>query len=253
MGVLQKALDVLEHVVGEEPMTLGDASRVTGLGKAAVYRILNTFEARQYLIKEPTTRRYHTGPALLALAATVTGKLDLVEVARPAMAALRDASGETVNLGVAVGDHVEYLAMLESPHSLRMASRPGSVDALHCTALGKAILAWLPRIEAEALAPQSHLMATTPNTITDWEALSVELQRTRNRGWSIDEEENEVGARCIAAPILGADGRPLAALSVSGPASRMTPEKVLRVAAELTRLAGEISQTQAVPVRRTNR
>jgi IclR family transcriptional regulator, acetate operon repressor len=233
VGVLQKALDVLEAIVGDGPLTLVEASKRTGLDKPAVYRILNTFEARQYMSKDPQTRRYRPGPALLGLASTVVDSIDLVRLVRPVMASLRDEFGETVNFGVVVDDHIVYVEMFESPHSLRMSSHPGSIDPLYSTALGKAILSALPVNRAKALVGGRAMVASTPHTITSWASLEADLARSRERGWAVDDEENEVGARCIAAPILGVDGVPVGALSISGPAARMTPDTVTTMAGRL--------------------
>nr|WP_279233466.1 IclR family transcriptional regulator [Desulfofundulus thermobenzoicus] len=123
-----------------------------------------------------------------------------------------------------------------------MVSRIGRRLPAHCTGVGKAILAYLPEEKVRAIVRKRGLSRFTANTITTWEELNVELARIREEGVSYDREEIEEGLRCVAAPLIGYGQYPVGAISVSGPASRMTEEKMSRIAGSLKKVAGEISQ-----------
>jgi DNA-binding IclR family transcriptional regulator len=137
---------------------------------------------------------------------------------------------------------VLYLDKIESTRSIRMACRTGRRNPAHCTAVGKAILAYLPEREVDEVLKQHGLPRFTPRTITSPAAFKAELRAIRERGYSVDDEEVEEGVRCVGAAVLGRHGRPLAAVSVSSPAFRVTMEKVPIVAAALCRAARAISK-----------
>lgn len=221
LAVLQKALDVLEIVAERPEVGLSELSELTGASKTSSYRILSTLESRGFVVKDPVTRRYSPGPRLIAVAYGVIGRLDLVGIARPALEALHRQFDETVNLGVLVDNRVLYVDILESAQALRMAARPGARDALHSTALGKAILSVLPAADARRILKTYRRVAPTPRTITALEPLMTEVAVTRARGYAVDDEENEVGSRCVAVPLVGPAGDVVGAVSVSGPAVRL--------------------------------
>jgi IclR family KDG regulon transcriptional repressor len=137
------------------------------------------------------------------------------------MEELRERTGETVNLALWRGRKLVYAEILDGMFALRMSGSVGQVAPLHCTALGKAMLAWLPPEDARSLAGDEPFKKCTERTMTTWSALDAELAGIRHRGFSVEVEEMDVGAGCIGAPILNARGRPVAALSVSGFIARM--------------------------------
>ncbi len=233
VAVLQKALDLLEVLADRPNLGLSELSEQTGASKASSYRVLSTLESRGFLVKDPVTRKYSPGPRLIAVSYGVIGRLDLVGIARPSMEALHAEFHETVNLGVLVENRVLYVDMLESPRTLRTAARAGSKDPLHCTALGKAILSAMPADEARAILKTYRRLAPTSHTRTSLEDLSRELAVTRVRGYSIDNEENEIGSRCVGVALLGSSGEVAGAISVSGPAVRLTDSQVARIGTRL--------------------
>lgn len=240
VGVLGKALDVLDQLVWSQPKNTREIAADTGIEKAAVYRILNTLTERGFAAKDEDTRSYHPGPRLMAAASVLTRSDDLLTSARPHMARVRDELGETVNLGMLVGAEIQYLEILESHHSLRMAAEVGSRDPAHSTALGKAILAWLDDDTLERALGQGPLHTPTADSVVDVDAFRAELGQIRERGYSIDLQQNEVGAVCVAAPIRR-DDRSVHAISVSGPATRMLDGLVDEVGSVLVGVAGELS------------
>ena len=241
VAVLGKALDLLEMITDGGDLGLAELSAGTGASKASSFRVLSTLHRRGYVSKDPVTRRYTPGPRLIALSFANVSKLQLAPRARPVLEELREVFGETVNLGILADHDVLYLEIAESARSLRMSSEVGARDRLHSTSLGKAILAALPPAEARTLLGAYERKPATRRTITDLEALMAELRVTRERGWSIDDEENEVGARCVGVAVTDVAGRPQAAISVSGPAARVFDSTIDAIGHRLTEAAEEVA------------
>ena len=242
VAVLQKALDLLQVLAERPDLGLSELSEKTGASKASTYRMLSTLESRGFVVKDDESRKYSPGVQLIALSCAVVARLDLVKAARPFMEELQQSLGETVNLGILADGQVLYVEILESGQGLRMASQVGARDALHSTALGKAILSALPASEARELLSGYRRLAATPRTIVGLEALIDELTLVAERGYSIDDEENEVGARCIGVPIHDLAGRAIGALSVSGPATRLPGDVVASIGERLQEAAAAIEE-----------
>jgi DNA-binding IclR family transcriptional regulator len=242
VAVLQKALDLLEVLADEPDLGLSELSEKTGASKASTYRMLSTLESRGFVVKRGETRKYAPGAQLVALSCAVVARLDLAKAARPSMDELKRQTNETVNLGILADGQVLYVNILESERGLRMAAHIGARDALHSTALGKAILSALPAPEARQLLGAYRRQAATPFTIVGLDALMEELAATSRRGYSIDNEENEIGARCVGAPIRDLAGRAVGALSISGPATRIPDEVVVDIGTRLQEAAEEIEE-----------
>ena len=165
----------------------------------------------------------------------------VLRLAAPAMAELRASTGETVNLALLRRGTIVYAAIFDGVHALRMQASVGAVVPAHATAIGKAILAALPPDRREALLPPEPYPAHTANTITTRQELTRELTSVRSRGYAVDNQEEEIGAACLAAPILGSDGRPLGAISVSGLAARLPERDRPELGALVARWCGDIS------------
>jgi IclR family acetate operon transcriptional repressor len=232
IAVLDRALDVLETLAAApagSALGVTDIARRIGATKSAAFRILANLERRGYIDKDPTTTRYTLGARLAYLGERSLLAIDLRGAARPVLEDLHRRFGETVNLAVRDGDEIVYVDMIESEHGLRMAARVGNRDSLHTTALGKAILAFLPREEADEIMRRG-LSARTARTIVDPQRLRAALVRVRERGVAEDRGENEVGARCVGAPIFDHRGRVAGAISVSAPDSRLDDDRTALVA-----------------------
>lgn len=244
IAVLDRALDVLEALaeapVGA-PLGVTEVARRVRTTKSAAFRILSNLERRGYVSKEPVTAKYALGTRLAYLGDRSLGAIDLRAAARPELEALHRRFGETANLGVREGREVVYIDMIESGHGLRMAASVGARDLIHSTALGKAMLAFLPTAERDRLL-RRRLVARTERTITDPAVLREELERVRAAGVAEDLEENEVGARCLAAPIFNHAADVVGAISVSSPASRLDDARAAEVAAEVAAAAAAVSR-----------
>ncbi|HLT57565.1 MAG: IclR family transcriptional regulator [Limnochordales bacterium] len=246
IAAVGKALDVLEALRDAERLSLAELSERVGQPRSSLFRILDTLECRGYVEHLPDVDGYALGLAAASLAGRHTVSAALRRVARPVLTELAEELGETVNLGMLLGAEVVYVDMVESHYAMRMNVTIGSRSPAHSTSLGKALLAFAgPEVDLQRLLPPA-LPAMTPNTITDREQLLKELKVVRARGWSLDDEENEPGARCVGAPILGNQGSAVAAISVAGPASRLSDDRVPQVARLITAAAGKIAAELAV-------
>ncbi len=233
VAVLEKAVDLLDCLADGVPRTVAALCAETGVSKAAAYRILHTLQRRGLVVTYERVRRYTIGHALLAYSGVARQSDQLVATARPVMTELWQHCGETINLGIQSRGQVLYLEIMESRRGLRATGQVGSLDALHSTALGKAMLSQLPEEDLGRAVRQAVLKRRTQYTVTDRKALLRAIRDVRTSGYAIDDQENEVGMRCVAAPIINADGWPLGALSISGPTSRMTPETVAALGTQL--------------------
>jgi IclR family KDG regulon transcriptional repressor len=221
IAVVARTLDVLEALAGaDHPLGPTELAARTGATKTAVFRILATLERRGYVIKEAGSGRYRLGTPLVYLGGRTLRSIDLRRIARPTLEGLFDHFHETVNLGVLDGTNIVYIDMIESQHGLRMAARLGDRHPAYSTAIGKAMLAFLPPPERARHLP-ARLEARTGRTIVDRAALEAELELVRQRGVAEDRGENEDGAHCFGAPIFDHLGVPVAGLSISGPESRL--------------------------------
>lgn len=210
------------------------------LAKSTVYRLLSTLAARGYVYQNPATGKYRLGLKAFEVGSLAVSQLTVREAALPFLERLRDATKETVHLGVREGDAVIYIDKIETPLSIRMYSRIGRRAPLHCTALGKALLAFAPPADVARLARRG-LRRYTANTVTDPEALGKELGRVREQGYALDNEEFEEGLRCVAAPLWDYTGTVVASAGIAGPHIRVTPERLPELIAVVRATAGEIS------------
>lgn len=207
---LLRALDALP----DHPR-LTDLARASGLSKSTVHRLLQTMLADGFASFDAESGHYTPGPRLLALAGRTLHRVDATVGAEPMLLDLQRETGATVHLAVLAGDEAVYVRKLEADKPYRMVSRVGMAVPLHCTGIGKAMLAGMSEDEVRAFAARAGLERRTPNTITDIERLVTEVAKTADRGWSMDLEENEVGIVCVGAGVQDHTGRTIAALSVS--------------------------------------
>ncbi len=216
-----KALDLLGVFSFREPrLSLAELATRTGIPRPTAFRLLTTLEQAGFVSK--VHGEYQLGIKCFVLGNIVSSTLDLREKAQPHLEALRDATGETAHLAVLETWQVLYLERLQSPHPIGfMRSRIGVVVPAYCTGLGKTLLAFKPEKEASAWLRTQTLKPMTPNTITAPRRLLKDLRAIRERGYAVDDQEHELGVRCIAAPVCDHAGEVVAAISVAGPANRM--------------------------------
>lgn len=242
VGVLTKVLAIFE-LLDRAPngLQLRYIAEQAKLNKSTAYRFLAHLEKAGYLVRDDTGA-YLLGPRLVRLGSGSAYQATICRVSRPILEELWRESGETVNLGALDGREVLYLDVLESPHNFRLASKVGMRRPVHCTGLGKAILAWQPAGLREELITAAKLEKLTSHSITRTAELIAEIARVQRRGYAIDNEEVELGARCVAAPILDSSGSVVAGISVSGPVTRMSRARTAAMAQVVKQAAMEISQ-----------
>ncbi|GAA1335036.1 IclR family transcriptional regulator [Saccharothrix algeriensis] len=240
---LRRAFDLLERLAdagGEAG--LSELAAASGLPLPTIHRLIRTLVALGY-VRQNSNRRYALGSRLIRLGEGASRQFGAW--ARPFLAELVDAVGETANLAVLDGDEVVYVAQAPSRHSMRMFTEVGRRLLPHGTGVGKAMLSRLPRDRVRALLERTGLPAYTPNTITDVDELLASLDRIAERGYALDEGEQELGVRCVAVPLVG--GPTAAAVSVSGPEGRLTQEAVGRIAPAVVAVAERLSARAARP------
>jgi IclR family acetate operon transcriptional repressor len=226
IGVLGKAMDLLDVLAAQEALSLTEVSRRAGVNKVTAFRILDNFEKRSYVERDPATGSYRLGLGLMTLGTRVAERLDLRTIARPVLRELQQALGETTILAVPGARGIVSVDSVQSAHGLRMAAAVGAQDDYHSTALGKAMVAfWPPALLDQYL--RRRLEAKTPRTITRVAAFRRDLATTRRRGFAVDDGESEVGARGVGAAVFDHRGDVAGAIGVSGPDGRITVERAL--------------------------
>jgi DNA-binding IclR family transcriptional regulator len=247
-----KALDTLECLASaDQPLSAQEVARRCDLSRPTAYRLLTTLLARDYVTTAQDSGHYHIGAQVLSLSKSFLDRLDLPDLARADMRELGQVSGETVHLAVLDGTEILYVGRVDGSQSVRMHCTIGTRNPLYCTAMGKAILAFLLNEKRAALLDQITLTPRTPNTITDRTALEEQLELVHAQGYAIDDMEIEEGIRCVGAPIFDHTGRVIAAVSTSGPAYRISVARleelcgaVVEATEAISRKLGYISQDQ---------
>ncbi|MBC5811613.1 MAG: IclR family transcriptional regulator [Candidatus Eremiobacteraeota bacterium] len=239
---MDRTIDVLEALATRRGATgISELSHIVGLHVSTVHRLLATLVARGYVRQDPESSRYHLGAQVFALAGAAEVHLDLRLVARPYLERLMRVSGETANLVTIGGSEAVYLDQVASLHLVKMFTTPGSRAPLYCTGGGKVMLAYKPEaFVAEAL--RGPLRRYTPHTLTTRAAIEQQLIRVRALGYATDDEEMEEGVRCLAVPIFDRRDEVAGALSVSGPTTRLTPERIGKLGPALVAIGDELSR-----------
>ncbi|RLE14922.1 IclR family transcriptional regulator [Candidatus Aerophobetes bacterium] len=243
MRSLQKALEILESMAKLENQKIGvsELSRYLNLPKSTVYQILSTFRKFRFVEQDGENKKYRLGLRLLELGNVVQSQLDIRRIAFPYLKKLNRETNETAYLVVLAEKRIVYVDCVESTARLRVRPLFGERVPLHCTSLGKAIMAFLPEYEVERIIKEEGLTRFTSNTITDPGLLKKELELIRERGYAIDNMEHEEGIRCVGAPIRNSRGEVFAAISLSGPSQRLSFERIRKIAPLVIQAAREIS------------
>ena len=222
-------------------LAIHQITQITGLHKSTVHRMLSAMAARGY-VRKMGDGVYRAGMRVCELSDYVQQNLDVVELAREPMERLSRRTGETVHLVERDGDEVVYIYKVESIHgAIRMVSRIGMRRPMYCTGMGKAILAFQPDSSVLDYWKETTHESYTAHTIVRQEAFLREIQEIRRQGYALDNEENELGVRCVAAAIPDWQGTVSHALSISAPISRMTDERIRALVPQLMEVRNEIA------------
>ena len=244
---LDRALDVLGALAKREGMTLSEIAAKLGQSVATMHRVLATLERREFVEMSPDRQEWYVGVGAYRLGSAFLRRTNVVERSRATMRALMQATGETSNLGIRKERDVLFISQAETHESIRAFFPPGTLAPLHASGIGKALLSTYDGAMLETLFGGRPLERFTEKTVADLAQLREELALARERGYAVDDQERTMGMRCVAAPIMNAQGEVVAGISVSGPTHRLSDEKI-RTFGELVRLgAMAVSRSIGAP------
>ncbi len=243
MQVVEKALDILEVFLKQEgEMGIAALANLSRLNISTAHRITSTLVKRGYLNQRQKRGKYYLGSKLLEFGSIVKRRMKIREVAFPFLQELNKAVDESVNLAILDANEAVYIEQIESNQNLRIFTAVGNRVPLHCTGVGKVFLAHMGEVEVERFLNSKALPYYTKNTITDFSQLKKTLLIVRREGIAEDNEELEVGVRCVASSVKDCDGNVVAAISVSGPSARLSGKKVAELKLLVKRCGLEISR-----------
>lgn len=239
---VSRALDII-HLVGMKKGGLGvtEIAKQIDINKSSVYRILSTLAQYGYIEQDEVTGRYKLGYKFLEISSKLLDSIDLRTEARPFLQELENETNEVIHLVVYDQGEVVYIEKLEGNETLRMHSKVGKRAPMHCTSVGKAIMAHQPSGIVHEIVDRKGLPMHTEKTISDKDTLFQELVKVKQEGYALDLEENENGITCIAVPIFDHSGNVTAAVSISGPTMRMSADRLEQLKEEILRTGKLIS------------
>jgi DNA-binding IclR family transcriptional regulator len=237
-----RAFNIIEYLANcEDWVGLRTLARDLEMDASTLYRFLASLKELGYVRQDPDNSRYQLTLKFAWLSAKLLDKVQLRNVALPLLENLRATTNETTHLAILEDQQIVYIAKLDTHQPMQMRSRIGNRGYVHSTALGRAMLAHLSVAELESLLPKLELRALTQNTVTDIGAFREELKQVRERGYALDDEQNEVGIRCIAAPVFDHLGAVAGAVSLSGWTITMTLDRLIQLSADLVSACAAIS------------
>ena len=249
---LSRALDILESLANREVgMTLAEIAAEFQIPVSSAHGLVKTLEHRGY-VERGADKRYQLGIRMFHISRGVLKRHAVSEHALKYLKALTAATGETSHLVVPAGHEVVFIEKVESPQSVRASAPVGTMYEMHMPATGKALLAFMPEASRRAILEKLSYAPATPRTITSREALEHELQRIAERGYSVDDEEVNIGVRCLAAPIFDYSGDVVAAIGITGPTSRVRLERIDEFATQVRKAAAELSRALGAAPERLN-
>jgi IclR family KDG regulon transcriptional repressor len=239
---LGRAFAILEQFSRDErALGVTAIANRTGLHKSTCFGLLHTLQQLGYIQQDAATGQYSLGLKTFELGQAYIEGQDLRYMTRPFLLQILEKTQETVHLVVAEGHRGVYIDKVESPHAMTISSRIGQEAQLHCTGVGKVLMAYMGTEDWEEVVSKG-LERYTEHTITDGHRLMDHLRRIRECGFGIDDQEREIGLRCVAAPIFNARKQAIAAISISGPSSRITREKQNELSQIIKQATQEISR-----------
>lgn len=240
---LERGLRLLEAVAfSGGSLSLAEAARRTGLNRSTAHHLLQALVALDYLSQDPETRAYRLAARPFLLTGRTWSPEHVARIAQPLLAELSRRSGEGVSVAVYRDGAVTVVAKQEHAGPVRVVQDLGAQRPLHCTAVAKAILPWLPPEELAGLLARMRFERYTANTIRSRAQFEAELRRIRSAGYAIDDEEHQEGIRCIAMPVFGHAGQVVGSMCVVGPKSRLPHAKLRALRAPLGELARALSE-----------
>jgi IclR family transcriptional regulator, acetate operon repressor len=239
---LARAMSILNALSREETgLPLTEMAQTVGLAPSTAHRLLTTLQQERYVYFDAERSVWLIGVQAFIVGNAFARSRDITQVARPFMRRLVDESGETVNLAVEDQGQAIYLAQIECKEMMRAFAKPGARVPLHCSGVGKALLAALPDAEVTKILQKHGMGRITDKTLDTPARLRAALEETRIRRYAFDDEEHAVGLRCVASVVFNEVGEPLAAISLNGPMARITDDRIPTLGAAVMQIAGEIT------------
>ncbi|HEX4990061.1 MAG TPA: IclR family transcriptional regulator [Candidatus Binatia bacterium] len=241
--VIDRAAQILDCFgFDHQELSVSEIGAKTGLHRSTAHRILMALEYNDLIKQNPSTGKYHLGIKLFKLGHQAVSQLNLREICRPFLSRLMNDTKETIHLAVLDDDQVLYLDKVEGPHALRMPSRVGRYIPTYCTSLGKAMLSCLDDQEVKSILRRQTLKPHTENTVKNINQLLADLGSVRKRGYAVDNEEIEIGLRCVGAPLRDYTGGMVGAISVAAPSARLSEKNTPVIGRMVIAIAAGISE-----------
>ncbi len=241
--VLDRAIGIMEAVSAADGMTLTSIAHQAGMATSTVHRILTSLEGHGMVSMDPERKLWFIGVTAFQIGNGFLRNRKVVDLGRPIMRDLVGETGESVNLGVEDDGNIVYLAQIECHNPIRAFHRPGTRTPIHSSAMGKAILATWSDGAIRKLLEKVGMPGFTRKTLTNDRRFFEDLAIARERQWALDDEEATIGMRCVAAPIFNEFREVVAAVSISGPITRLTYDRIGELGPRIKRVAGEITAT----------
>ena len=245
---LNEAIFILDTLKDHGQLSLTEIADLTGLNKSSAYRLLVTLTKNELLDRDERTKQYRLGIGLLRYTPTLLNNKNLIKIARPFLIQLVSETQESAQLCMATHRNtIITVDALNSRGLINLSANIGTEDPLHCTAVGKAYLAFLIAEQKNSIVDELELKRFTPNTIVTKRDLMAQLDQIRQKGYAVDNEEIIEGIRCFAAPIVDRDTNPIAAIGITGPASRISGDKDEKYLHAVMDIARQLSNKLQVP------
>ncbi len=240
---LRRALAIMKVIAAAgDGVTLTEIARATNLATSTAHRLLTTLQQDRFIQFKPDGARWFVGVDAFTVGSAFLGARDVARIARPLLRRLMEQSGETANLAVLSEDMAVYAEQVESLQTVRAICKPGGRVVLHSTSVGKSMLAMMRPEEVSRILTAKGMGRFTPKTIDTPARMAISLSEVRATGYAIDDEEYSPGLRCVAAVVLNEQGEPLGAISISGPTTRVTRERVPQLGALVRTVANELTR-----------
>ena len=240
---ITRAVNVLRALAeSQDGLTLSETAAAAGLAASTAHRLLTTLESERFVRFDAGTGCWHVGVGAFTVGAALARPRGVIVLAPPDMRRRMGATGGTAHLFLESSGEAVCMAQVESRHSMRALTRVGGRVKMHWSAAGKAMLAHMRSEHAQRILEEHGMPRATPRTRTDVAALMTELEDVRGFGAAVDDEEHAEGLRCAAGAVLNEAGGPVAAISVSGPKSRITDEKLAQLRETVARIAQEVTR-----------
>ena len=240
---LDRALSLLNDLAEMDEATLKELALRTGMAPSTAHRFLMTMQRHGIVTFDEITQSWMIGVTTYQIGSSFVRRTNIVETSRPFMRELMEATGETANLAIAADGEVVFISQVETHEPIRAFFPPGKRGQMHASGVGKALLSEFSDDTVQRIMQKHGLPSFTPNTITSFKDLFDDLEQIRVRGWAIDNEERNIGMRCLAAAIYNGHGEAVAGISISGPSVRMTDEVLGEFGPQVKRIAARITQT----------